>query len=68
MTVLHVLINVVDCEHPTLIIDEADDLFYRKSDLRGDRKCRLKSSAREFLGRGVGTIRSARKFSASGQD
>ena len=27
--------RTVDREHPTLIIDEADDLFYRKSDLRG---------------------------------
>ena len=26
--------RTVDREHPTLIIDEADDLFYRKSDLR----------------------------------
>ena len=26
--------RMVDREHPTLIIDEADDLFYRKSDLR----------------------------------
>ena len=26
--------RTVDPEHPTLIIDEADDLFYRKSDLR----------------------------------
>ena len=57
--------RTVDREHPTLIIDEADDLFYRKSDLRGDRKCRLEVAARTFRGRGVGTIRSARKFSAS---
>ena len=28
------LYRTVDREHPTLIIDEADDLFYRKSDLR----------------------------------
>ena len=27
-------VDTVDREHPTLIIDEADDLFYRKSDLR----------------------------------
>src|ERR1700719_1083647 len=27
------LYRTVDREHPTLIIDEADDLFYRKSDL-----------------------------------
>jgi len=27
-------IPTVDRERPTLIIDEADDLFYRKSDLR----------------------------------
>ena len=26
--------RTVDREHPILIIDEADDLFYRKSDLR----------------------------------
>ena len=26
--------RTIDREHPTLIIDEADDLFYRKSDLR----------------------------------
>ena len=26
--------RTVDREHPTLIVDEADDLFYRKSDLR----------------------------------
>ena len=26
--------RTVDREHPTLIIDEADDLFYRKTDLR----------------------------------
>ena len=26
--------RTVDREHPTLVIDEADDLFYRKSDLR----------------------------------
>ena len=35
--------RTVDREHPTLIIDEADDLFYRKSDLRAIVKCRLKS-------------------------
>ena len=33
--------RTVDREHPTLIIDEADDLFYRKSDLRAIVKCRL---------------------------
>ena len=30
--------RTVDREHPTLIIDEADDLFYRKSDLRAIRR------------------------------
>ena len=56
--------RTVDREHPTLIIDEADDLFYRKSDLRA-----IVNAggvvARGLPGRGVGTIRSARKFSAS---
>ena len=35
--------RTVDREHPTLIIDEADDLFYRKSGPAGDRKCGLES-------------------------
>ena len=56
--------RTVDREHPTLIIDEADDLFYRKSDLRAIVNAGW-SCARGFRGRGVGTIRSARKFSAS---
>ena len=57
--------RTVDREHPTLIIDEADDLFLPKVRPAGDRKCRLEVVARGFRGRGVGTIRSARKFSAS---
>ena len=57
--------RTVDREHPTLIIDEADDLFYRKSDLRAIVNAGWKFVARGFRGRGVGTIRSARKFSAS---
>ena len=56
--------RTVGREHPTLIIDEADDLFYRKSDLRAI-VMPVEVVAREFRGRGVGTIRSARKFSAS---
>ena len=56
--------RMVDREHPTLIIDEADDLFYRKSDLRAIINAGW-SCSRGLPGRGVGTIRSARKFSAS---
>jgi putative DNA primase/helicase len=56
--------RTVDRERPTLIIDEADDLFYRKSDLRAIVNAGG-AVARRFPGWGVGTIRSARKFSVS---
>ena len=58
--------RTVDREHPTLIIDEADDLFYRKSDLRAIVNAGWCCGMRLFRGRGVGTIRSARKL-APGQ-
>ena len=44
--------RTVDREHPTLIIDEADDLFYRKSDLRAIVNAGWNSPWHEYRGRG----------------
>ena len=54
--------RTVDREHPTLIIDEADDLFYRKSDLRAIVNAGWSSWHEDSGGRGVGTIRSCPKI------
>ena len=56
--------RTVDSEHPTLIVDEADDLF-TESPTYGRSSMPVGAVARKLPGRGVGTIRSARKFSVS---
>ena len=57
--------RTVDREHPTLIIDEADDLFYRKSDLRAIVNAGWSCGTSDSAAGALVTIRSARKFSAS---